>query len=216
MIYINEWFPNPIGTDTCKANCGWNVEWVELYNSGDAPVSLSGWSLWTGGKTKPVPLGGIVPAHGYAMLKKPDIKISLKNTDGGLWLYGPEGKLVDHAAFKGAAPEGKSFSRVLYNSATDNVPGATSAGANIQAFAFVNPTPGARNQKINNQVAVQHHPTGTPLNPPITGMEIAGLAFGAALTIFAAWAYVIKTNEAISNIIFPRNAGDRGIDRAPY
>jgi len=198
MIYINEWLPNPIGSDTCKINCGWNIEWVELFNSGNAPVSLSGWSLWTGGKSKKLSLGGFsVPARGYVILKKPQIKISLKNNGGGLWLYGSDGQLVDHAAFVGLAPEGKSFSRVGYGP------------ADIQHFAFVDPTPGARNNLINNQVTVRHYPIGTPINAPLGGTQIAGLMLGAVVTILAAWAYIIKTNEAISNILFPRDPGAR-------
>jgi hypothetical protein len=34
MVYINEWLPNPIGSDTCKLSCGWNIEFVELFNDG--------------------------------------------------------------------------------------------------------------------------------------------------------------------------------------
>src|SRR5579863_3001441 len=97
MIFINEWFPNPIGSDTCKASCGWNVEFVELFNGGGVAVSLNGWSFWTGGKGKKISLSGFsIAPHAYAIFKKPQIKISLKNTDGGLWLYGPGGGLVDH------------------------------------------------------------------------------------------------------------------------
>ena len=193
-IFINEWLPNPIGSDTCKVNCGWNIEFVELVNNGAAPVSLNEWSLWTGGKAKKLSLSGfVVPAHGYVIVKKPAVKISLKNNDGGLWLYGPDGALADAAAFKGVAPEGKSFSRIDYGA------------ADIQHFAFVDPTPDAANNTINNEIAVQHYPTGVPLNAPLAGSDVFGLMFGATIVILAAWAYIIYTNEAISNIFFPRD-----------
>jgi hypothetical protein len=121
-------------------------------------------------------LDGIsIPAGGYAIIKKPQIKISLKNADGGLWLYGPGGKLVDRAAFVGTAQEGKSFSRVDYGA------------ANITHFAFVDSTPGAVNKTINNQVTVRHYPAGMSLVPGLTGFQMIGFMMAAAITIFAAW-----------------------------
>ena len=138
MIYINEWFPNPIGADASS-------EFVEFYNSASGTVSLAGWKLGAGtasataiipAKTKPVSLAKFsVPPRGYLVLEKAQDKLTLKNIDGALLLYGPSGTVVDRASFAGTAPEGKSFSRVSYD------------GSAAQHFMFTKPTPGATNAK---------------------------------------------------------------------
>lgn len=191
MVYINEWFPNPIGSDA-------KGEFVELFNAGATPVNLDGWSLWTGGKSKKAPLDGfVIVARGYAVFEKPSVKISLKNTGGGLWLYGPNGALVDAAAFAGAAPEGESFSREDYGA------------ANIEHFAFVVPTPGARNTAINNEITVRNYPVGVALNPPIGASHVLGLLLAASIVILGAWSYIFYKNENLSKLVFGTNAGAR-------
>ncbi len=191
MIYINEWFPNPVGSDA-------SGEFVELFNAGNARINLDGWSLWTGGKSKKASLDHeAISARGYLVLKKPQVKISLKNASGGLWLYGPAGALIDHAAFAGDAPEGKSFSRVDYSA------------ANIQHFAFVDPTPGAPNETINNEVSVRAYPQGVPINVQVSRASLFGLILGVAVVMLAAWAIIIYKNENLSKFIFKRNSGAR-------
>ena len=66
-------------------------------------------------------------------------------------LYGPGGQVIDSASFAGAAPEGKSFSRVDYGTAA------------IAHFAFEYPTPGATNKTIDTAVAAQNYPLGVSL-----------------------------------------------------
>jgi hypothetical protein len=191
MVYINEWFPNPIGNDA-------KGEFVELFNTSDTGVRLNGWALWTGGKSKKVFLNGFsIPAHGYLILKKPEIKLSLKNSDGGLWLYGPSGTVLDHGAFIGLALEGESFSRVNYSS------------ADVQHFVFVAPTPGMANVMIDDQVTVRHYPLNTPLNPALNTIQFLGLLVGAVFTLIGVWAYIIYKNEKISKFVFRKNAGAR-------
>ena len=41
MVFINEWLPNPNGADA-------KGEFIELWNSGNAPINLSGWSVVCG------------------------------------------------------------------------------------------------------------------------------------------------------------------------
>ncbi len=45
MIYINEWFPNPVGNDATG-------EFVELYNSAATAANLNGYTLSDGAKKR--------------------------------------------------------------------------------------------------------------------------------------------------------------------
>jgi hypothetical protein len=209
MIYINEWFPNPIGPDA-------SGEFIELYNSVSGTVSLVGWKLGTGtasatsiisAKTKPVSLAGFsVPARGYLVLKKAQDKLTLKNVDGGLLLYGPGGTVADRASFTGTAPEGKSFSRVSYDSST------------AQHFMFTDPTPGAANAKFNDMIASNDYPVGVPLDAQSSSSAVewsafvsspGTLAIGIALIIAVIFLYVFSKNEHLSNFLFGGDKASR-------
>ncbi|MDR3582102.1 MAG: lamin tail domain-containing protein [Candidatus Pacebacteria bacterium] len=200
MVSINEWFPDPVGTDAAG-------EFVELYNSGNDAVNLTGWKLGTGtasttsiipAKTKPFSLAKFsVPARGYLVLARSKTKLSLKNTDGGLLLYGPDGTIVDRASFAGTAPEGKSFSRVSQNAST------------ASRFAFTSSTPGAANAKFESMISSNGYPTGIPLNArsalPAPGTLALGTAFLVAIIFF----HVFKKNEHLSNFLFGRDEASR-------
>ena len=184
MIYINEWLPNPVGNDAAG-------EFIELYNSGAAAASLDGYALGDGAKKTFSLAGYSIPPGGYLVLKKAQDKLSLKNTDGAVLLYGPGGQVVDSASFAGAAPEGKSFSRVDYGTAP------------IAHFAFAYPTPGAANKTIDTTVATQNYPTWR------SACRIAAFArgvhhahCGVASFFLLFFIYVIQKNRNISNFFF--------------
>jgi hypothetical protein len=215
MIYINEWFPNPIGADASS-------EFVELYNSASGTVSLMGWKLGTGtasttaiipAKTKPVSLAAFsMPPRGYLVLEKAQDKLTLKNVDGALLLYGPSGVVVDRASFAGTAPEGKSFSRVSYD------------GSAAQHFMFTKPTPGAANAKVDDMVASNDYPVGVPLEGQSLQSSSSAasltassafvsspgvLAIGTALIIAVLFFYAFSKNEHLSNFLFGRDEASR-------
>jgi hypothetical protein len=66
-VVINEFEPNPAGSDG-------GLEWIELYNTGAAPVDLSGWSIekatssysnaYTFGPGESIPAGGYIVVAG--------------------------------------------------------------------------------------------------------------------------------------------------------
>lgn len=219
MIYINEWLPNPVGTDAAG-------EFIELYNSGSTTVPLAGWRIGTGtetttaegeeaiapAKTKPAPLTGIaVPPGDYLVLKHADDGISLKNTGGALLLYGPDGKIADDAAFHGTAPEGQSYSRLEMQQS-----GALAGNR----FMFTDPTPGTANAAFGGSIAVVHHPAGVPLNaqpaiPVPVSAACSAMGFGALLAVI--FTYAAKKNGYLSDIFFGRNeAPRRGIFEAAF
>ena len=188
MIYINEWFPNPIGNDTTG-------EFIELYNSGSAAVALDGYTLSDGAKKKFSLSGCSIPPGGYLVLKHAQDKLSLKNTSGTLLLYGSDGQIVDQASFAGAAPEGKSFSRVDYGTAP------------VAHFAFVYPTPGAANKTVDTTVHANDYPLGVPLSPQLSPMGYIVLMLGVASFFLLFFIYVIKKNRNISHFFFERDEG---------
>ena len=183
MLYINEWLPNPIGNDAAG-------EFIELYNSGAVMAKLDGWALGDGAKKMFSLSGYTIPSGGYLVLKKVQDKLSLKNTDGEVLLYGSDGRVVDQASFAGAAPEGKSFSR------TDH------GAAPVAHFAFEYPTPGAANRTIDTTVSVQRYPIGVPLSRQLSPLSFIILMAGVATFFLLFFIYAIQKNRDLSNLLF--------------
>ncbi len=208
MVYINEFFPNPVGPDAAG-------EFIELYNDSPMAVSLAGWRIGAGtvsttvadqaiipAKTKIFHLAGFaVPPHGYLVLRHKEDGISLKNTDGALLLYSPDGKVADKAAFHGAAPDGQSYSRM-------------DGGAGFgRYFIFTDPTPGGPNVAFGGNVAVAHYPEGVPLGPsPAMSASTPAIFSAIGLGAFLATiiTYVIKKNKNLSHLFFGGNEAPRG------
>jgi hypothetical protein len=186
MLYINEWFPNPVGADASS-------EFIELYNSGAAALTLNGYALGTGAKKKFALSGHTISPDGYLVLKKAQTKLALKNTDGALFLYGPNGQMVDQASFEGSAPEGESFSRISY------------VVSPAQQFVFTDPTPGARNKTVSTMVSSVQYPIGVSLAPQPAPLSPLLIAIGIALTTIFILAYIFAKNENLSHRLFGGN-----------
>lgn len=110
-IFINEILPNPEGPDETD-------EWIELYNSNNFDVDLSGWQLRDTAGT--ITAFTILPntkisANGYTALKRPDTKIMLNNDQDGLNFLSPDGKLVDSMSYA-LAPLGQSYNKNILGS----------------------------------------------------------------------------------------------------
>lgn len=184
MVFINEWLPNPEGEDTPN-------EWVEILNTGNLPVDLSGWRLTADGK-KFFTLNGAIGPGTHIVLPRSETKITLKNTDGRLALYDAGGHLADQASFLGSAPEGESANR---------------APSSDTAF-FGKPTPGAANTTLgSNALAYDNqYPAGIPLNPlRAAGPQFTGYLLGTALALAAAIMFILKSHEDLSHIFFERD-----------
>ena len=189
MLYINEWLPNPVGRDDSVTG----GEFIELYNGGVSGLSLNGYALSDGAKKQFSLSGYSIAAHGYLVLDHAQTKLTLKNTDGSLWLYGPGEQIVDTASFAGAAPEGKSYSRVDYS--------ATRMGH----FAFLYPTPGEQNKTFDNSVASQNYPIGVSLSHQLSPLSFLALLVSIPLFFLLFFIYVTRTNRNISNFFFGRD-----------
>ena len=105
-ILINEILPSPEGSDETS-------EWVELYNSNNFDVDLSGWKIkdTSGTPTTYTFLENTkILATGFLVFKRPDTKITLNNDADGIVLLSPNGKNVDSVEYV-KAPKNQSYNK---------------------------------------------------------------------------------------------------------
>ncbi|MFH1457295.1 MAG: lamin tail domain-containing protein [Patescibacteria group bacterium] len=102
-VFINEVLPNPHGSD--------DYEWIELYNSNNYSVDLSGWMLSdaTGNKYV-IPNGKILLSKNFLTFDKLNTQISLNNSNGeSVFLYWPDGSVISQINYTGTAEENYSW-----------------------------------------------------------------------------------------------------------
>ena len=121
-IFINEVLPNPVGPDETD-------EWIELYNSNNFDVDLSGWQLQDRAgtiTTYTIPSVTKIMANGFLVFKRPDTQIMLNNDQDGLNLLTPDGKIVESMGFM-TAPLGQSYNKTNddWSWSTTLTPGTT-------------------------------------------------------------------------------------------
>ena len=105
-ILINEVLASAEGSDETG-------EWVEIFNSNNFEVDLSGWKIKdTAGtpKTFTIPNGGKILANGFLVFMRPETKITLNNDGDGLILQNPAGEIADSVEIPKAV-KGVSFAR---------------------------------------------------------------------------------------------------------
>jgi hypothetical protein len=66
-----------------------NDEWIELYNTTDHDIDLTGWKLQAADGTPTITLSGIIPAHGFFLLERTDDN-TVKDIAADL-IYGNDG-----------------------------------------------------------------------------------------------------------------------------
>jgi hypothetical protein len=110
MIFISEILPNPIGKDA-------DGEFIEIFNNGNADVSLSGYKLSDASGKSFYFKNTILKSGEYFVVKYSDSKISLNNDGDSVFLYNDSGVLIDKIEYKGKVEEGISIAR---NSASDS------------------------------------------------------------------------------------------------
>ncbi len=181
MILISEWLPNPTGSDTVG-------EWVELQNTGNAPVNLFRWSLKTSSGKKFIFGNQTIGADGYLVLPRSETKLTLKNTDEKLFLYDAGGKLIDQSEFLGAAPEGKSVSRT----------GDT--------FRFAPPTPGAPNAvPVQTALVGDALPFEKPIAASASTFDFLGLMLGVGIIFGVLLTIAVKRDYALQELFFRKD-----------
>ena len=128
-IMFNEILPNPKGSDETD-------ELVELYNSNNSDIDLSGWKIEdTNGtpSTYTLPQQTKIIANGFLLLKRPETKIMLNNEGDGINLLAPDEKIKNSVTFT-KAPLGQSYNKNssgAWNWSTTLTPGAINILATI-------------------------------------------------------------------------------------
>ncbi len=103
-VVINEILPSPEGKDS-------EEEWIEVFNQNTSEIDLSGWQLSdTMGAIKNYTFSEstIISANGFLVFPRPITKITLNNSDDGLKLIQPDGKIVEEINYE-SAPRGQSY-----------------------------------------------------------------------------------------------------------
>ncbi len=103
-VILNEIFPAPEKGDD---------EWIELYNTENVAVNLSGMLLADSSKLKKpfaLPPASVIPPHGFAIVTKEQSKISLNNGEDAVYLASPTGALIDSIKYLGGK-KATSYSR---------------------------------------------------------------------------------------------------------
>lgn len=132
-IILNELIPNPVGDDDAAMPGG---EWIELYNTGDWSIDVSGWKLVDDDSDEIVisgtntTAGTIVPSHGYLVVyRNGDTQFNLDNDNDSISLV--EGSsTIDNFTYLGVSGN-QSRARVPNASSTWIQTTPTKGGANV-------------------------------------------------------------------------------------
>lgn len=169
MVLISEIFPNPKGKDT-------EGEWVELYNSGDALIFLSGWKLKDAAGKIFSFSSHKIPADGFLVLPYSETKIALNNDKETLFLYDAKGELRDIFSSSEIAGEDISFARALPEKEVRMALSPTPGKENLVALSAI-PSAGADIHKSDPLLKG----TGFPV--------VAALLVSLGLTFFCLWVF---------------------------
>lgn len=140
-VLINEFMPNPVGSDQGTAGAPLDGEWVEIFNPTPIAIDLAGYVLYDNNNTHALNITGaitntggtIVPSLGYLVVYRDgDADFEMNNAGGdSVRLFSAEiglgGILVDSHTYVRDGAENKSFARVPDGSSNwidpDSTPG---------------------------------------------------------------------------------------------
>ena len=104
-IIVNEFLPNPEGKDS-------EGEWIELFNSSNESVNLSGWFLDDiegGSKAYEIPLGTLIAPNSYLIFNIQDTKINLNNTGDSVRLLDSQKMVADYVEYASEAKDDVAY-----------------------------------------------------------------------------------------------------------
>ena len=147
-ILINEFMPNPTGSDAGVAGGVLDGEWVELFNPTASLIDVAGYVLYDAINTHALPIttantntgGTAISSGGYLVVyREGDADFELNNAGGDTarlfsGLIGSGGVLIDSHTYVRDAPDNKSFARVPDGAANWVDPDATPGEPNLFFF----------------------------------------------------------------------------------
>lgn len=147
-VVINEFMPNPAGTDDAAMPGG---EWVELFNPTSVSVNVDGWVLYDSSNSNELVISAAntntgdtwVPSKGYLVVyRNGDGDFALNNSSGdSVRLFndaiGSGGALIDSHVYAISVPENKSFARVPDGSPNWIDPDPTPGAPNMFFFEML-------------------------------------------------------------------------------
>ncbi len=78
-----------------------NDEWIELLNTTDEPITITGWLLRAADDTPTIALSGVIPPHGYFLLERTDdntvsdiLADQVYGNDGSSWALNNTGEML--------------------------------------------------------------------------------------------------------------------------
>lgn len=92
MIIIKEVLPNPAGKDA-------DGEWIGIFNNGDAPANLSGWSLKDASGKKFIFGNQMLPPNQELKLSYSATRINLNNDGDTVTLWSAAGEKIDELTY---------------------------------------------------------------------------------------------------------------------
>lgn len=100
-IYITEVLPNPSGEESTD-------EFIELYNSSNTTVDLTGWEL-SDSISRNYTISGSISAGQYVTFYREVSGVALNNSGDSIELYQPDGTLLDVVEYADSAEEDVSY-----------------------------------------------------------------------------------------------------------
>jgi len=102
-IIINEVFPNPDGSDS-------ENEWIELKNTSDKKIDISGWKISDATKRKYIIEDTQIKSGDFIVFYRSQTKIALNNSGQEfVRLYNPDGCTVDEISYEGKVASDISY-----------------------------------------------------------------------------------------------------------
>lgn len=150
-VVINEFLPNPSGPSSE------DTEWIELFNTTDASIDISGWFLddIADGGTSPfvIPIGTTIAAQGFVTFEKSQSNVTLNNTEDTVRLLNAQNELIDS---------------YTYTETTDDVSYGRRSDGNAEWTSFSSPSKNTSNSTgvLIPTVTPTSEPTHTPTKTP--------------------------------------------------
>ena len=149
-VFINEFIPNPTGSDE-------ENEWIELVNESDADANISGWKLddeETGSKEFTIPEETIISPSGFLVFTRTQTNLALNNDGDTVRLILPNGKVLQEVIYE-KSKEGQSAARFGNDWSWQSTP-----------------TPGSKNLKETSQKTagqISDEPSGSIISSTLSG-----------------------------------------------